>query len=109
MRVSAFGAGNFLASPESMSDTSEVPIRLAWTGSGSSVKVTGNFSGWDQGVPLERHANGSCGEELCQQVLYLRLTGSLSADAMVMVPKGKRVLFKFVVDGQWKYDPHQRW
>ena len=52
------------------------------------VRITGDFVGWGSGVPMHRRASDG------RFAVSLRLL------------KGTTQHFKFIVDGQWSYNPH---
>lgn len=63
-----------------------VPTLFEWNDGGDSVFVTGSFCGWGQKIPLTETA-----KETYKVILNL--------------PKGI-YQYKYIVDGQWMYNPH---
>jgi len=72
-------------------------VTFKWPYAGTSVLVTGSFFNWRNTIALHKREKESPldgGElDVFSTVLYL--------------PPGK-FEYKFVVDGAWHYDPHQR-
>mmetsp|Transcript_26489 Transcript_26489/g.23453 ORF Transcript_26489/g.23453 Transcript_26489/m.23453 type:complete len:242 (-) Transcript_26489:329-1054(-) len=68
----------------STKDTSSVNTSFKWTYGGSSVLLTGTFTGWKDHIPLQKVGN--------------------EFNTILRLPRGV-YYYKFIVDGEWKFSP----
>ncbi|KAA0169694.1 hypothetical protein FNF27_06875 [Cafeteria roenbergensis] len=67
------------------------PVDFVWPHVAKSVRVTGEFCGWNEGVPMTKRDDG---------VFVARVT----------IEVGRKIAYKFICNGaEWKYDPAQPW
>ncbi|KAG0199090.1 hypothetical protein BGX28_007565 [Mortierella sp. GBA30] len=69
--------------PKSEATPEYVAHKFEWSQGGANVKVTGSFDNWQQSVEMKRAFNHQF-------------------EAIVDLDRSKKILFKFVVDGQWR-------
>jgi len=68
------------------------PVEFKWLHGGNEVFLTGTFSDWKEKIRLEKQPNPRDNGHHHRIILYL-LPGEY--------------LYKFVVDGEWRYDPRK--
>lgn len=66
-------------------DSGYTAHKFEWKHGGSTVKVTGTFDNWEKTITMERSAQNKDHFE-----------------ATVTIDRSRKVLFKYVVDGDWK-------
>eukprot|EP01138_Halocafeteria_seosinensis_P013068 gb/GECG01013346.1/.p1 GENE.gb/GECG01013346.1/~~gb/GECG01013346.1/.p1 ORF type:complete len:599 (+),score=83.85 gb/GECG01013346.1/:1-1797(+) len=74
---------------------------FVWPHGGDEVKLTGDFVRWGQGLLMEREKLAEETEDDNGHPPRFFLT--------IPIPANCSIAYKFIVDGQWKYDPQQDW
>ena len=93
-----------------------IPTVFRWEHGGDEVFVTGTFTNWEDHIPMHRSGNDFTHIQMLPRVRFRWLdrneatvmsaaTESISRWG-VCTGQGKHA-FKFIVDGEWRWDPEQ--